>query len=147
MKKYVLFFVLIAIIAGLMISASCNTERSNSEMAQEAQNDGVNYLERFQDARDAKRPMLVLYTAPNCPACVEIKPAIDEIEKETEGKLEVIRFNIAEKQYSHLRTEKGIRAVPTIHFVDSEGNTTRELLGNQSKAVLMEEISKIVAGE
>jgi thiol-disulfide isomerase/thioredoxin len=146
MKKSVLFTFLILIFASFILFTACDTNRgSNDQAVPETGSSGVDYLVKFQEARDSGRPMLVLYTAPNCPACVEIKPAIDEIEIEMEDKLEVIRFNIAEKKYSHLRSEESIRAVPTVRFVNSEGKVTRELLGNHSKQVLMEEIDRITA--
>jgi thioredoxin 1 len=119
-----------------------NTRDESTE--EESTNEEPDYLALHRKALEAKKPILVYYSTPTCPPCKKIKPIINEIEKEMEGKVEVIRYNLADNRYSSLAREKGVRGVPTLHFIDSQGNMVKELVGFREKPEIMEELNKII---
>jgi len=50
-----------------------------------------------------------------------MKPVVDELERQLEGRLEVIRLNIQENVGRELAPVYGFRVTPTFIFFDAEG--------------------------
>ncbi|MDP1545280.1 MAG: thioredoxin family protein [Anaerolineales bacterium] len=58
-----------------------------------------------------------------------IKPVVDELEKETEDQLYIIRLNIQETTGMELAPVYGFEFTPTFIFFDAEGNELWRMVG------------------
>ena len=88
----------------------------------------------FNDAvLKASGPVLVDYCAEWCGPCKMIAPLLDQVAKEYEGKLTVVKVNIDENQQTP--QHYGVRGIPTLMiFKDGEIEGTK--VGALSKADL-----------
>lgn len=86
---------------------------------------------------ESKQPVLVDFWAPWCGPCRMISPIIDEISKEYEGKVKVVKMNTDENPETP--SEYQISAIPTLLFFKS-GKVVKEIVG----VVPKEEIKKVL---
>lgn len=84
-------------------------------------------------------PVLVDFWAPWCGPCRMLAPVIDEISKEYDGKIKVVKLNTDENPESASNYQ--ISAIPTLLFF-KDGKVVKELVGVLPK----EEIKKIIDG-
>lgn len=72
----------------------------------------------------AAGPVLVDYWAEWCGPCKMIAPILDELSKDYEGKLTVVKINIDENPHTPQRY--GVRGIPTLMiFKDGEVDATK----------------------
>jgi len=84
------------------------------------------------------RPVIVEYWAPWCGPCRMVGPVLDEIAKEYEGKLDVVKLNTDENTESMIKY--GVMAVPTINLF-SGGEVVKQVIGAKSKSALLKEFA------
>jgi len=84
------------------------------------------------------RPVIVEYWAPWCGPCRMVGPVLDEIAKEYEGKLDVVKLNTDENPESMIKY--GVMAVPTINLF-SGGEVVKQVIGAKSKSALLKEFA------
>lgn len=82
-------------------------------------------------------PVLVDFWAPWCGPCRMLAPVVDEISKEYEGKIKVVKVNTDENPQSASNYQ--ISAIPTLLFF-KDGKVVKELVGVLPK----EEIKKVL---
>ncbi|AEK74038.1 thiol reductase thioredoxin [Rickettsia conorii subsp. heilongjiangensis] len=86
-------------------------------------------------------PVLVDFWAEWCGPCKMLTPIIDEISKELQGKVKVLKMNIDENP--NTPSEYGIRSIPTIMlFKNGEQKDTK--IGLQQKKSLLDWINKSI---
>jgi len=66
-------------------------------------------------------PVLLEFQSPYCLGCAAMKPAVDRLEEETQGKLIIIRLNIQDAVGRQLAAEYGSQYTPTFVFIDAQG--------------------------
>ncbi len=81
------------------------------------------------------QPALVDFWAPGCPPCEMIRPIIEEIAEEFEGKAKIGKVNVAENQ--ELAQKYEIRGVPTL-IVFKDGKITERATGLRPKKAIIE---------
>jgi len=74
-----------------------------------------------------ERPVVVQFHAPWCGPCKALSPRVDAMEKEFEGKVDVVRIDI--DQEPDLAREAGVRGVPTL-AVFRDGAEVRRHVGS-----------------
>ncbi|AFC73676.1 thioredoxin [Rickettsia montanensis str. OSU 85-930] len=85
--------------------------------------------------------VLVDFWAEWCEPCKMLTPIIDEISKELQGKVKVLKMNIDENP--NTPSEYGIRSIPTIMlFKNGEQKDTK--IGLQQKNSLLDWINKSI---
>jgi thioredoxin 1 len=72
-------------------------------------------------------PKLWDFWATWCPPCKQLKPTIEALEKEYEGKIEI--KSIDSDQNKDLAQKFGIQAIPTLVFLDAKGNELSRIVG------------------
>jgi thioredoxin 1 len=95
-------------------------------------------------ALQSGRPVLVDFGSNSCTPCRQLRPILQEIKKEQEGKLEVLVIDVNKNQ--GLSGEYRIQVIPTLVFFDSRGKELFRQQGFMSKAPLMEHLKRIGVG-
>ncbi|AAL02540.1 MULTISPECIES: thioredoxin [spotted fever group] len=94
-----------------------------------------------KEVLESDLPVLVDFWAEWCGPCKMLTPIIDEISKELQGKVKVLKMNIDENP--NTPSEYGIRSIPTIMlFKNGEQKDTK--IGLQQKNSLLDWINKSI---
>ena len=72
-------------------------------------------------------PKLWDFWATWCPPCKELKPTIEALEKEYEGKIEIKSIDV--DQNKDLAQKFKVQAIPTLVFLDAKGNELSRIVG------------------
>jgi thioredoxin 1 len=88
---------------------------------------------------ESPHPVLVDFTATWCPPCRAIKPLLDELAGQYQGRASIVTLDVDE---NHQTTQKyGVRAMPTL-LVFKDGKVVNQLVGAAPKARLEELLKK-----
>lgn len=91
------------------------------------------------DVIDSATPVVVDFWAEWCGPCRMIAPALDEISKELEGKVKIVKLNVDENP--GVAGQLGIRSIPTL-MVFKNGQVAAQKVGAASKT----DLSKWIQG-
>jgi thioredoxin len=72
-------------------------------------------------------PKLWDFWATWCPPCKQLKPTIEALEKEYEGKIEIRSIDV--DQNKDLAEKFKVQAIPTLVFLDAKGNELSRIVG------------------
>lgn len=87
-------------------------------------------------------PVLVDFWAPWCGPCRAIAPVVEELAREYDGKLKVVKINVDDNPSTP--NKYGVRGIPTLLVIDG-GQVKEQLVGAQPKARLVSAIGNVVA--
>jgi len=90
------------------------------------------------DVLESSEPVVVDFWAEWCGPCRMIAPALDEISKELEGKVKIVKMNVDENQ--QVPGQFGIRSIPTL-MIFKNGKLAAQKVGAASKGDLSKWIS------
>ena len=82
---------------------------------------------------EAKTPVLVDFWAPWCAPCRAIAPLVEQISKEFDGKVKVVKMNIDDNPQTP--SQLGIRSIPTLKLFKA-GKEVDQMIGSGSKEQL-----------
>lgn len=82
-------------------------------------------------------PVIIEFGTEGCGPCKKIKPILEELEKELEGKAEIYFFDIGKSQAKAIEYE--VLSIPQI-LIFKDGNLLEKIFGEQKK----ENLRKIV---
>jgi thioredoxin 1 len=80
-------------------------------------------------------PKLWDFWATWCPPCKELKPTIEALEKEYEGRIEIRSINVDENK--ELAQKFEVKAIPTLVFLDAKGNELSRIVGLTQKDTIV----------
>jgi thioredoxin 1 len=80
-------------------------------------------------------PKLWDFWATWCPPCKQLKPTIEALEKEYEGKIEIKSIDTDQNQ--DLAKKFNVQAIPTLVFLDAKGNELSRIVGLVSRDTIV----------
>ena len=87
-------------------------------------------------------PVLVDFWAPWCGPCRAIAPVVEEIAREYDGKLKVVKLNVDDNPQTPSRY--GVRGIPNL-IVFKGGEVKEQIIGAVPKSQLVRAIGNVVA--
>lgn len=90
---------------------------------------------------DASGVVLADFWAPWCPPCRAMGPVMDELAKELENKLTVVKINVDEN--SELASKFNVRGIPKFIFF-KDGKEISSLSGMQEKSKMIDAYNEIL---
>ena len=87
-------------------------------------------------------PVLVDFWAPWCGPCRAIAPVVEELAREYDGKLKVVKLNVDDNPQTPSRY--GVRGIPNL-IVFKGGEVKEQIIGAVPKSQLVRAIGNVVA--
>lgn len=98
--------------------------------------------ESFKELTASGKPLVVDFWATWCGPCKRVAPLIEELAAEYEGRVNIGKCDVEEDE--DLATQFQVSSIPTIIFIDAQGQLAGRVVGAQSKAVLQQNIEKLL---
>jgi thioredoxin 1 len=86
-------------------------------------------------------PVLIDFWAPWCAPCRAIGPVVDELSKDYDGKLKVVKMNVDENPLTPSRY--GVRSIPNLLIIKN-GQVKEQIIGAVPKGQFVVAIDKVV---
>lgn len=88
------------------------------------------------------QPVMVDFWAEWCRPCHMLAPTVDQIAKEYEGKLKVVKLNVDESSNSAVRYN--IRGIPTL-LIFKDGQVADQIVGAVPKEQIVRVLGRVVS--
>ena len=95
----------------------------------------------FRKALAGGKPMVVDFGSNSCIPCRQLRPVLQKVRKDHEGKLEVLIIEIQKNQ--QLAAEYQIQVMPTVVFIDKAGKEVSRHQGFMSEEKIKEQFAKM----
>lgn len=94
-----------------------------------------------QEVLKSDIPVLVDFWATWCMPCRMLAPTLDDLAKEMEGKLKVVKINTEETANQELASQYEIQSIPNMKLF-KDGEVVAEFIGLKNKESLKKEIEE-----
>lgn len=91
---------------------------------------------------ESGKPVVIDFWATWCGPCKRVAPLIEELAAEYEGRVNIGKCDVEEDE--DLAMQFQVSSIPTIIFIDAQGQLAGRVVGAQSKAVLQQNIEKLL---
>ena len=91
----------------------------------------------------AKTPVVVDFWAPWCGPCRMVAPVLDELSRQYEGRVKIVKLNSDENP--GVVGDYGVVSIPTLNIY-SGGELVKSVIGARPKAAYAQEIEGVLVG-
>ena len=99
----------------------------------------INDIDFDKEVIESEVPVLVDFWAPWCGPCKALAPTLDEISKDNEGKIKIVKINVDDNK--EIAVKFGIQSIPTMPIF-IKGELKEQIVGslpkNQIEKTLMD---------
>ena len=99
----------------------------------------INDIDFDTEVIESEVPVLVDFWAPWCGPCKALAPTLDEISKDNEGKIKIVKINVDDNK--EIAVKFGIQSIPTM-LIFIKGELKEQIVGslpkNQIEKTLMD---------
>lgn len=93
------------------------------------------------EVMQSKIPTMVDFWAPWCAPCRILGPVVEELAKDYEGRLKVLKMNVDEN--TQVPSQFGIMSIPTV-MIFKDGKPAKTIIGAQPKENIKKEIEEVL---
>ena len=93
------------------------------------------------DVLKSDLPVLIDFWAPWCGPCKQIAPVVDELAKEYDGRLKIVKMNVDDNPQTP--SKYGVRGIPNL-ILFKAGQVRDQIIGAVPKAQLVKAINQVV---
>ena len=93
------------------------------------------------DVLKSDLPVLIDFWAPWCGPCKQIAPVVDELAKEYDGRLKIVKMNVDDNPQTP--SKYGVRGIPNL-ILFKGGQVRDQMIGAVPKAQLVKAIDQVV---
>ena len=145
MKK--IFLAMIVVASGCFFSCRGEAKgtdaivnEENIEMApNEVNEEPVFKIENGRIIPQHGRPMIVDFSATWCPPCRQLKPIFEKLAEEFKGRIDLVTVDVDENP--ELSQAYGVTNIPTMIFLNKDGQIQNTLVGFQNRDQLLAAIN------
>ena len=101
----------------------------------------INDQDFEQEVLKSDKTVLVDFWAPWCGPCQMMGPIIDELAKELEDKIKIVKMNV--EQNSKIPGKMGVMSIPALKIFKN-GKEIGNMVGLQAKETLKESLEKLM---
>lgn len=104
----------------------------------------VNGVENFKkEVLMSELPVLVDFWAPWCGPCQMMAPVLEELAKQFEGKLKIVKIDTEQTENQNLAYEYNIQSIPNMKLFKA-GVVVQDYIGFRPKTVFEEELKLFI---
>lgn len=92
---------------------------------------------------ESSLPVLVDFWAPWCGPCKMMSPVLEELSKQFEGKLNIVKINTEEGDNGSLAMEYGVMSIPNMKLFKN-GEVIQDFIGFRPVNAFAEELNKVL---
>ena len=126
----------IALILALLVIAGCGSKTTTAPTAPpQTKTEATEGAAAPATSAATNLPKLWDFWATWCPPCNQLKPTIEALENEYEGKIEITSIDV--DQNKDLAQKFGVQAIPTLVFLDAKGKELSRIVGLTPKDTIV----------
>ena len=125
----------ITFVLALLVVAGCAPKPTSGPAPQPLAQTQAQPQAQVQAQTPTSLPKLWDFWATWCPPCKELKPTIEALAKEYEGKIEIRSIDSDENK--ELAQKFNVQAIPTLVFLDAKGNELSRIVGLVSRDTIV----------
>ena len=98
--------------------------------------------ENFKELTQSGKPLVIDFWATWCGPCKRLAPTIEELATEYADRVNIGKCDVEEDD--ELAMQFQVSSIPTVVFINKQGEMFKRLVGLQSKATLVENIEQLL---
>lgn len=137
-KKFFVFTLFIACTAVIVLSPKFGSGKSLGENGN---------MPPQTTLPQGDKPIFVEFYSNDCPTCMKMKPVIEKLVKEYDGKVEILILNTDDPKNNQLSEEFKVYGIPAFHWVSSKLVVKTSHEGEASFDAMKAEMESLIAYE
>ncbi|MFP4498316.1 MAG: thioredoxin family protein [Vulcanimicrobiota bacterium] len=101
----------------------------------------------LKEAIENNKPVVINYSSSTCGACEALKPTYEEVKNEFGDRVVFVEYDINQNELRQVAQSQNVRATPTLHFINSNGELSAEIIGVQPREAIVDQVEVIVPAE